>query len=155
VHQTFRHPAVFTQRSLPGWHTRRSGFIISPMFARLRRHPWIALLLIVASPPLAGGILPLLHPCPVDFPWLVAGAEQRHDAAAMAHGSSHQDEHHQACHCPGCSQTPRLVLPAVAAAVAALTHRTPATPAWLVIERVGDAVPILEYLPETTAPPLV
>jgi hypothetical protein len=125
------------------------------MLARLRRLRWIAAFLIAASPALAGVVLPVLHPCPVDFPGLAAAASQQHQTPAAAHGSSHQDEHHPVCHCPGCSQTPQLTLPAFDAPVAVLVDTPPTAPTWLVVERIGDAVPVLEYLPETTAPPVV
>jgi hypothetical protein len=135
------------------------------VLALVRRRRWIAALLIALSPALAGAVLPLLHPCPVDAPWLAAAADCSADASAADHGASHQShqshqgssqhgDHHSVCHCPGCGHIAQLVRPAGDAPVTALLHPAPAAPAWPVVERGGDARPILEHLPEATAPPL-
>jgi hypothetical protein len=123
------------------------------------RRGWIAALLIALSPALAGGLLPLLHPCPVDTPWLAAATDSAHgpsvtDHGPSQHGSSHHGDHQSVCSCLGGCQIAQLVGPAVDAPVVALVHATPAAPAWPVVERGGDARPILEHLPEATAPPL-
>jgi hypothetical protein len=125
----------------------------------LRRHRrWIAALLIAVSPAFAGAVLPLLHPCPVDAPWLAAAADCTPDASPAHHGSSQHGnqpgDQHTVCHCPGSCQLAQLVTPAVDAPVTALVHAAPAAPAWPVVERGDDVRPILEYLPEATAPPL-
>lgn len=129
------------------------------MLARLRRHSWLAALLLALSPALAGTVLPLLHPCPVDAPWMAAASETAHGAmpgmpgmAMPEHGAPAPHAAHE-CSCVECCAVPPLVVPpAPAIAVAEVVE--PATVAWPVVEGRASARPILEHLPESTAPPL-
>jgi len=62
-----------------------------------------ALLLLLASPAVAGTVLPVAHPCPVDAPWLA----QTPGDGGHAHGNHHQqsqapsDQSGHSCTCPG------------------------------------------------------
>jgi hypothetical protein len=127
---------------------------VLPLLRRHRR--WIAALLIAVSPAVTGGVVPVLHPCPVDAPWLAGAADCSGGASAgeTDHGSSHHGGQHPVCHCPGSCNLAQLVTPAVDAPVTGLLHVSPVAPAWPVAERGGDVRPILEHLPEATAPPL-
>lgn len=133
------------------------------MFSRLRRHRWIATLLIAVSPGVLGGAATLLHPCPVDAPWAVAAHAEMQGmempAAAAAHAQAHETPAHDAgahpsCHCIGCCAAPPLtVSPTIAIAV--MVTEAPRAPVWRVIEAASHLRPIVDLLPETTAPPLV
>jgi len=123
--------------------------------AKLRGSRLLASLLLFASPAAAGSVLPVLHPCPIDAPWLLehqahAGHPGHHGMARAPAGDQH--EHH--CNCIG----------SCAAATAWLGPR----PAWravpVAIRLAGagwtaqDASLLLEpgaaLLPPATAPPL-
>ena len=54
------------------------------MMTFFRRLHSLAFLLVLASPGIGGVALPVLHPCPVDLPWL-AGAETGHPGAGDVH----------------------------------------------------------------------
>lgn len=62
----------------------------------------LALLLLAASPAAGGTVLPALHPCPVDMPWL---AQAQVPAEHAGHGQSSQDHgpgtQHNSCSCIG------------------------------------------------------
>jgi hypothetical protein len=128
------------------------------VLALRRRRRWIAALLIALSPAFAGAALPLVHPCPVDAPWLAAGI-RAHGASAMEHGASHHgsphhSDQHGVCHCPGSCHVAQLATPPGDAPITALIHIAPVARAWPLVERGDDVCPILEHLPEATAPPL-
>ncbi len=61
---------------------------------------WLAYLLVV-SPLLAGIIAPIVHPCPVDAPWLVTSHEADQNEHHCATEDDHQHKGHSACHCVG------------------------------------------------------
>ena len=68
-----------------------------------------SLLLLLASPALGGTLLPVLHPCPVDAPWTLAGGDH------ADHGNHH----------PAPAQAPEGTLTIVPASIAA-----PPAPRW-------------------------
>jgi len=123
---------------------------------RFRRSRLLAGLLLLASPGGVGSLLPVLHPCPVDAPWLAAHAahaspHQHHAAAGQPDKSSHGEQ--QSCHCIGACCAATLLAPPVPrlgsrfAAQAAAPGR-PAQDAalWL--------APVASLLPPSTAPPI-
>lgn len=140
------------------------------MIALLRRCRWLATLLLIASPAIGGQVLPLLHPCPVELPW-VAAAEQGAAPAPVAadphahhgHGApaepvpapaGHEHGADQ-CSCIGSCHTPAvLALPAIQIAFGAETT-VPVGTDWPVIEATGIATRAVDLLPPKTAPPLV
>ncbi|MHB1327447.1 MAG: hypothetical protein ACYC2K_04520 [Gemmatimonadales bacterium] len=75
----------------------------------MRRWRWLAALLVVLSPPVAGTAIPIIDPCPVDAPWLITQADEGHHAhsghadAGHADPSEAKDPHsqHTSCHCIG------------------------------------------------------
>lgn len=112
----------------------------------------VALLLVLISPAVGGTLLPFLHPCPVDAPWLAQEQES-------GHSSQHQQGHHggggheagQPCTCPGSGSIPSLT-PAPVSSIAAIIQPPPRHTPWVVVEdRTGGVV--LDLLPESTAPP--
>ena len=69
------------------------------MLHAFRRSRLLSVLLLLASPAMAGTLLPTVHPCPVDAPWLA-----EHEAAPAGHyGQTHHatGQHAQICHCVG------------------------------------------------------
>jgi hypothetical protein len=88
------------------------------MFARLRRLRVVSLLLALASPAIGGTVLPALHPCPVDEPWLAA-AHVAH-SAHRAHGTA--PDH---AHAAGDGQHPTASTPSARATLAAAAAPAP------------------------------
>jgi hypothetical protein len=128
------------------------------MIAALRRARWISALLLALSPALGGGVLPLLHPCPVEAPWL--------DAPASAPVASHAvHAHHQAppshshgpdapCTCVGTCHSvvaPDLTPSAEFSALALV--ELPSGESWPSVEPSLPRLPA-DLLPPTTAPPI-
>src|SRR6185503_10146275 len=103
-------------------------------FRALRRSRLLAGLLLLASPAAAGTILPVLHPCPVDMPWL---AQAQHPAAGHAGHGVHQvvpqdapaEAHHgTTCNCIGSCTAASFALAPIAHQVAARVPLTPSIP---------------------------
>lgn len=73
------------------------------MLSALRRSRMLALLLLAASPAAGGTVLPALHPCPVDMPWLAQtqalGEHAGHGQDAA--GDPAQGANHDSCSCIG------------------------------------------------------
>jgi len=114
-------------------------------------------MLFLASPGAAGTLLPVLHPCPVDAPWL---AELHHASGEHAGHHAHQSQapaagHHGAsCTCIG------SCLAAGAAAPPAQPGITSAiVPTWTAGWPSHDSslvlAPTASLLPPSTAPPVV
>jgi len=124
--------------------------------ARLRRFRWLATLLIAVSPAFGGQALPLLHPCPVDAPWLAAQHAVHHGMQMPAHadnGPTSHESHQHSCSCVGACATPAIVTapePSVANVAVLLEpqHRS-----WPVIEALDQRSPLVNRLPPSTAPP--
>jgi len=125
--------------------------------ASLRRHPWLLVLMLLASPAVGGQLMPLLHPCEV------AGAHQGHpgaghgeaghEAHGAGHGSAPSGETAQ-CTCLGdCAPVASASAP-TAPEVAVFAANTPPIVA-IVAVRVAlpPAAPPLQRLPPPTAPP--
>ncbi|HEX9893774.1 MAG TPA: hypothetical protein VGA78_07605 [Gemmatimonadales bacterium] len=121
----------------------------------MKRTRLASLLLLLASPALGGTLLPVLHPCPVDAPWTLAGGDHadhgnHHPAPAPApEGNSHD------CTCiDSCTPGPALVV---------APDLRPVLPPAAFQPRLGPAgpdaslilAPTAERLPPATAPPLV
>jgi hypothetical protein len=68
----------------------------------MKRTRLASLLLLLASPALGGTLLPVLHPCPVDAPWTLAGGDH------ADHGNHH----------PAPAQAPEGTLTIVPASIA-------------------------------------
>jgi len=137
------------------------------VIASLRRLRWLPALLTLLSPAVGGEVLPLLHPCPVESPWL---AGDGHDAAATedVHAGHHAgatatktppapSHDHDAngscsclgsCHAPGLLEVPRA--PLLDVAVGAEQARP--LP-WRAIES-AVAAQVADRLPPKTAPPI-
>ena len=122
----------------------------------LRRSRLLAVLLLAASPALLGTVLPVVHPCPVDAPWL------EHQATGQSAQSHHHDEasdtpreshEHQSCSCIGSWLSGTAVAPPLPAEI-----RIAATLAVPVLVPAHDSSldlgPIAALLPPATAPPL-
>lgn len=72
------------------------------MLARFRRFRVLTWFLLALSPPVAGTVLPVLAPCPVDAPWLATQAGGTHNG----HGDHDPtpgpgQDGRQCCHCIG------------------------------------------------------
>lgn len=121
---------------------------------RLLRTPWLAAVLLLASPALGGLVLPVLHPCQAE--------QATEQMPAGHHGQSghggHHDQDHSgtpqctcvgSCHVPALDAAPRITGP-VAVITPVTAHRpqlSPSTQAPLI------RVP-LDLLPPYTAPPI-
>jgi hypothetical protein len=121
----------------------------------LRRWRLLSLLLVTVSPGAAGTLLPLLHPCPVDSPWLIhemgPGHHGGHHGGAQA--ASDAEHHDQSCHCVGsCLVAVALAPPARPAVRFALM--LPATQGWTAHDAALLLAPRAALLPPATAPPL-
>lgn len=123
------------------------------MIARLRT-PWLAALLLLASPALGGLVLPVVHPCEATADGtMAAGGHHAHGGhgAAGDEGSSGDPQCTcvGSCHVPALDLAPRIEAP-VAVILPVIGHRpriTPRTAARLIRSP-------LELLPPPTAPPL-
>ncbi|MEO8480385.1 MAG: hypothetical protein ABI542_12235 [Gemmatimonadota bacterium] len=123
------------------------------MIDRLRT-PWLAALLLLASPAMGGLVLPVLHPCQ---------AEQATDQAPTGHhGQSGHEGHHDqgssgthpctcvgSCHVPALDAGPRITGP-VAVVTPVVVHRPQLSPN---TQAPQIRVP-LDLLPPYTAPPI-
>lgn len=66
----------------------------------IRRSRLLAAFLLAASPAAGGTVLPALHPCPVDAPWLAARGGDGEHAHHDGHGQP-GPERHPGCQCIG------------------------------------------------------
>jgi hypothetical protein len=110
------------------------------MLARLRSLRWVGVLLVVLSPPAAGTLLPVLHPCPVDAPWLAGQDTGTPDRGSEHAGHERADDPagHGTCHCIGSCEagvgpaalgaaaTPGLLLRDTVRGLPVLTQSAPA-----------------------------
>ncbi len=125
------------------------------MLAGFRRSRLLAAFLLAASPAAGGTLLPAIHPCPVDTPWLVGpGAHSGHMGHSMADGHAPAaDQHHAVCHCiGGCLAGAATLSPAVTIADARIVVR-PAVAAWASHDASLHLAPLAALLPPSTAPP--
>ena len=128
-----------------------------PVLRWVRQH--IAMLLLIASPAVGGQLLPLVHPCPVESPW-VAGPEAADPHAAHGHADhgtpSPSEQHaHADCTCIGACAAPIALnapQPHVVSRVAYAA--TLLQPSWVPVERIGAPLRPHDRLPPQTAPPL-
>ena len=124
----------------------------------MRRSRLLAALLFAASPAAGGTLLPVIHPCPVDTPWLVEhGAPPEHAGHHAGHHAAGQDaapgHHHRDCHCIGHSLAGLAVLvPATGPASVAPLVIT-AHVAWPTQDASLELAPAAALLPPSTAPP--
>lgn len=137
------------------------------MFSVFRRFRSLALLLALAVPGLGGSALQLLHPCPVDTPWLVPAHGGAHPTAmAMPMGmpmatpveqapasDHHSPDAHHGCHCVGSCTFQSVTVPAPVSPVVATTVAAPVAPQFPVVSARIHARPA-DRLPPATAPPL-
>lgn len=128
------------------------------MMAQLRRLRFLTLLLLAATPGLAGTALQALHPCAVSMPWLAGGGNSG-SAGHAGHAPRHDhapagSDLPQSCHCIG-------VCSVVGAAPIALDGRFVRAPLATVAAQTFAPradVPVrlpLDRLPPTTAPPFL
>lgn len=126
------------------------------ILAALRRSRLLAGLLLVASPAGAGTLLPVVHPCPVDAPWLIPHAASaahagHHGGAQAAPAAEHHDH---TCSCIGsCTAAAALLAPGAAFAAAPLAN-PPAAQGWTAHDASLQLAPRTSLLPPATAPPL-
>lgn len=116
------------------------------MAFRLFRTRLAALVLLLASPGLAGMAVDAAHPCPEQAPWTVEDAGHHHDQQPAT-------EHHD-CKCVGACQT---AVAATGEAKDGLTTVPPVViirPASFYFQRLASGRP-LDRLPPATAPPIV
>ncbi len=126
------------------------------MLGAFRRCRFLALLALALSPGSAGVVLPALSPCPMEAPWLAdrgmaAGGHDPH----CDHASPEHRHDARCCHCIGaCCTSAFTVVPRLAAGGTLV-----AEPAHHAATRVPPAAPPVrrpaDFLPPTTAPPLV
>jgi hypothetical protein len=124
------------------------------MLGRSRRSRLLAVLLLAASPAAAGTLLPAIHPCPVDSPWLAEREAATHSAGH--HGAGHRaspGHQHQVCHCIGnCVAGLAALAPAARGASTAPVAATPVA-AWPAHDASLRLAPLAALLPPSTAPP--
>jgi hypothetical protein len=117
---------------------------------RLRTSRWLTALALLASPAGLGTALPLLHPCPVDAPWLAEAGEAGHHG----HGdqSPAEDQGHPDCSCIGACLA--------GAALLGTSPQVDAPPGvaipfagWVSLDASLQLAPVATLLPPATAPP--
>jgi hypothetical protein len=138
------------------------------VIAALRRLRWLPAFLTLLSPGVGGDVLPLLHPCPVEQPWLAtetAGEAAESQAGDHAHhgddtpagdrsAPSHDHGDTGSCSCLGSCHAPGLVaVPRAPVLDVAVESTAPDTRRWWSVERAG-APRLAELLPPKTAPPI-
>jgi hypothetical protein len=126
------------------------------MIGMLRRCLTVRAVLLLASPALGGTVLPAIHPCPVDMPWLATPDAQVAQAGHHAGGAHHAPgagHHGETCRCIGTC----LIAPAVAAptsrSIAVTVTLVPVTLFWPSHDASLDLAPPASLLPPSTAPP--
>jgi hypothetical protein len=134
----------------------------STMIGMLRRCLTVRALLLLASPALGGTLLPAIHPCPVDMPWLAA-----HAGPALAPGHAEHAGHHAAganhaplaghhgetCHCIGSCLVGAAVAAPEAGSIVAAEYSLPLAHFWPAHDASLDLAPPASLLPPSTAPP--
>jgi hypothetical protein len=121
------------------------------MLARLRRSRLALAVLLALSPAGLGTILPVLHPCPVDAPWLSGQAQTAGHHAHHDTDSPSATEH--TCTCVGSCVS--SAVPAVpVASILARVNDTPSLPLRTAADSRLDLEPLASLLPPATAPPL-
>ena len=125
------------------------------MLAAFRRSRLLAAFLVAVSPAAGGTLLPAIHPCPVDSPWLArSGAHGAHAGHAMeGHHAPAADHHKDVCHCIGCCLAGAAALPAPAGVATARLVILPAAAAWPSHDASLHLAPKSALLPPSTAPP--
>lgn len=123
------------------------------MIARLRT-PWLAALLLLASPALGGLVMPVLHPCQAEASGTGTSAGHHGHGDHGSQGEQDGTGGQQctcvgSCHVPALDAAPRVHAP-VAVFVPTADHEPRVTP------RTAARLPRqpLDLLPPTTAPPL-
>jgi hypothetical protein len=81
------------------------------MLRALRRSRLLLLTLLVLSPGVGGLATPLLHPCPVDAPWMQQDAGSEHAHHGDAAGGPESGHHGAHCECPGACSAPTVAAP--------------------------------------------
>lgn len=126
------------------------------MIGRLRTSRVLALLLLLATPGMAGTALEALHPCPEAAPAYAAGA-----AAAGAHAGHDADAGHESsghtaeCHCVGACAVSAVAPIAAASSLPTVAVTDPAARVIRAAPARLPASPPSDRLPPSTAPPLV
>jgi hypothetical protein len=128
------------------------------MLAALRRSRLLAAFLVALSPAAAGTLLPAIHPCPVDSPWLAAHESHTGHSGHAGHGAGSlhapaADHHRDVCHCIGCCLMGAASLPAPTGVAIARVVMVPAAAAWPSHDASLHLAPKAALLPPSTAPP--
>jgi hypothetical protein len=124
------------------------------MLKVLRRSRLLAALLFAASPAIGGTVLPAIHPCPVDMPWL-AQTSGEHAGHGQHAGHSSSGSQHDACNCIGSWLTGTAV---AAPKPAGLSSPVVTLFSPIVLSGTDsslDLTPRAALLPPATAPPLL
>ena len=124
------------------------------MLSALRRSRILALLLFAASPAVGGTVLPAIHPCPVDAPWLARHAPSGH-AGHQGHGSPVGTHHNETCHCIGSWLSGAALIPPRAPVTVTQLLTLFAPPEIFPGDSSLRLDPPAALLPPATAPPLV
>jgi hypothetical protein len=123
------------------------------VLAMVRRSRLIAGLLFAASPAIGGTVLPAIHPCPVDAPWLA-----RHSAGAhTGHHGGHDAPagRGETCHCIGSWLTGAAFAPPQSPVTVRQILTLFSPPAIHSADSSLELEPPAALLPPATAPPLV
>jgi hypothetical protein len=125
------------------------------ILAGFRRSRLLAAFLLTASPAAGGTLLPAIHPCPVDTPWLVGhGAHAGHMGHPMGDGHAPAaDQHREVCHCIGGCLAGAATLPPPAGLADTRVVVHPAVAAWPSHDASLHLAPLAALLPPSTAPP--
>ena len=127
------------------------------MLNALRHSRLLAALLVTASPAVLGTVLPAVHPCPVEAPWLAqkgaAGSHADHHQAAH-HEMGGPGHEHETCHCIGASLSGAAMTPPKTGELSHQILTLFAPPHFPTRDSSLDLAPSAALLPPATAPPL-
>ncbi|MES2125199.1 MAG: hypothetical protein V4503_10985 [Gemmatimonadota bacterium] len=113
-----------------------------------RPHRWLAALLLIASPPLGGQALAVLHPCPATTPVIAAHQHGGHEQSGHQHDASQHCTCLGSCHLPAVASSPDPLVRTLALVAPVRA------PLWRAVESDIPAAAALYRLPPKTAPPL-
>jgi hypothetical protein len=123
------------------------------MLKLLRQCRALALTLLLAAPGLGGTWLSVVHPCPVDTPWVAESHSDQGGQSSHSHGDTSSGST-TSCNCVGACQSAAATL----ALASAGPKMLPAAAGWDTSPSAPDseapAQPRLRRHPPATAPPL-
>jgi hypothetical protein len=123
------------------------------MLGAFRQCRTLAIALLLAAPGLGGTWLSVVHPCPVDAPWLAPVGHHDH-GAQTSHGHGDAPANSSSCHCVGACHSGAAALISISTGPTAVLaavgwNSSPSSP-----DSDTPVQPRLRRHPPATAPPI-